>query len=169
MRFRLRTLLGALALAAGVAGLGRYGYDVQVAPSRRDAAVAASEGFHGVVVRWSGKPQGLSGMFRRATHVWFDEAEAFDAAAVRVGELTALESVQVLWRQALPHVERADRGEPDEVIAAWRRHPTLRQVLVDASVRGAPLKDPVELPTREDLAMLQRVLPGMEIVWMEVH
>ena len=169
MRFRLRTLLIGLALAAGVGGAGRVWYDVLVAPSRQDAAVLASEDFRGVAVRWSGDGRGWGNRLRRAQHLWLDEAEAFDAAAGRVGELTALESVQVLWRQASPHVERADRGEPDKVIAAWRRHPTLRQVLVDASVRGAPLGDRVELPTGDDLEMLKRALPEVEIVWMEVH
>lgn len=169
MRFRLRTLLRGLALATCAAGAGRYWYDVQVAPSRQDHAVVASEDFGGVVVRWSGERRGWARQWRRAAHVWFDDAEAFNAAAVRLGELTALESVQALWRQLSHHAEAADRGEHDDVIAAWRRHPTLRQVLVDASVRGAPLGDRVELSTRDDLEMLRRVLPEAEIVWMEVH
>ncbi len=55
------------------------------------------------------------------------------------------------------------------MIEAWRRHPTLREVLVDASVRGAPLGESVELYDRDDLATLQSALPGVKIVWMEVH
>lgn len=169
MRFRLRTLLSGLALATCAVGVGRYWYDVQVAPSRQDRAVVASEEFRGVVVRWSGERRGWAPQFGRVVHVWFDETEAFDAAATRLNELTAVESVQVLWRQLSEHAEAAERGESDEVLAAWRRRPTLRQVLVDASVRGAPLGDSVALPTRDDMELLKRALPNVEIVWMEVH
>jgi hypothetical protein len=83
--------------------------------------------------------------------------------------LTAVKSVQVLGRQIVPHATAFQRGESDGVIEAWRRHPTLREVLVDASVRGSPLGDEVELYDQEDLAVLQSALPGMKIVWMEVH
>jgi hypothetical protein len=162
-------MLAALALVAAIGGGTRYWYDVQVAPSRADAAVLASADFRGVTVRWSQPAADWWILRRRIAHVWFDEAKDFDAPARRLDEVTAVGSVQVLGRQLIPHAAAFQRGEPDAVIEAWRRHPTLRQALVDASVRGAPLGEPVRLYTREDLAILQLALPDLEIVWMEVH
>ena len=78
-------------------------------------------------------------------------------------------SVQVLGRQIVPHAEAFQRDGSDPVIDAWRRHPTLREVLVDASVRGAPLGDEVDLYDRTDLEVVRSALPGVKVVWMEVH
>ena len=166
-QFRLMTLLGAIAVAALAAGGARVWYEVQIAPQRADVAALAKE-MRGVNARWISAPA-LWGDMRRARHLWFDDAEHFDSAALRLGKLTAVESVQVLGRQIMPHAEAFQRDGADEVIEAWRRHPTLRRIEVDASVRGAPLGDRVELYTREDREMLQRALPGVKIVWMEVH
>jgi hypothetical protein len=169
MRFRLRTMLGALAVVAAAGGGARVWYDSLAAPRRADEAALAANDFQGVTARWSGAANDWFSFRRRAVHLWFDEAADFEAAAERLSELTAVESVQVLGRQIVSHAEAIQRGESDAVIAAWRRHPTLREVLVDASVRGAPLGGAVELYDQEDLATLQSALPGVKIVWMEVH
>jgi hypothetical protein len=108
-------------------------------------------------------------MRRRWRRMIFGASRLVEAAAEQLGELTAVESVQVLGRQIVPRAAAFQRDGTDGVIEAWRRHPTLREVLVDASVRGAPLGDEVELYDREDLARLQSALPGVRIVWMEVH
>jgi hypothetical protein len=165
----MTTLLIASSAAALAAGGARYFYEVKIASQRADEAVMAAPEMRGVVDLWIGPVSVWRGGGRRACHLWFDEAEDFAAASLQLGELTAVESVQVLGRQLIPHATAFQGGEPDAVIEAWRRHPTLRQVLVDASVRGAPLGEPVRLYTREDLAMLQLALPDLEIVWMEVH
>ncbi|QDT76058.1 hypothetical protein [Lacipirellula limnantheis] len=167
-QFRLMTLLGTIAVAALAAGGARVWYEVKIAPQRADEAALAGREMRGVVARRS-EASAWSGGGRRAVHLWFDEAVDFDAAASRLGELSAVASVQALGRQILPHAAAIQRGESDAVIDAWRRHPALREVLIDASVRGAPLGEVVELYDRDDLAMLQAALPGVKIVWMEVH
>ena len=169
MRFRLRTLLTLLAAAAAVAGAGRHCYDVQVMPSRRDAAWLASPELRGVTGRWSGAPNAGWSWRRRIQLVWLEEVEDFERASERLGELTAVEEVQVLGRQIMPHSVAFQRDGRDPVIEALRRHSTLQRLLVDASVRGAPLGDQVELFDRDDLATLQAALPNLEVVWMEVH
>jgi hypothetical protein len=169
MRFRLRTMLAVLALVAAAGGGARVCYDRLAAPRRADEAALAANDFRGVTARWSGAANGWLSFRRRAVHLWLDDAAGFEAAAERLGELTAVDSVQVLGRQIVPHAAAFQRGEPDGVIEAWRRHPALREVLVDASVRGAPLVDGVKLYDREDLATLQAALPEVKIVWMEVH
>lgn len=169
MRFRLRTMLAALALAAVVGGGARVWYDRVTAPRRADEAALAASDFRGVATRWSSAANDWFSFRRRAAHLWFDDATGFESAAERLGELTAVGSVQVLGRQIVPHAEAFQRDGSDPVIDAWRRHPTLREVLVDASVRGAPLGDEVKLYDRADLEVLRSVLPGVKIVWMEVH
>lgn len=161
------TLLAVIAFAAFVAGGARVWYEVRISPQRADEASLAGSEMRGVVARRSEASAWSGG--RRAVHVWFDEAEDFDAGAVRLGELTAVASVQVLGRQIVPHAEAFQRDGSDPVIDAWRRHPTLREVLVDASVRGAPLGDEVELYDRADLEVVRSALPGVKVVWMEVH
>ncbi|WP_428307062.1 hypothetical protein [Lacipirellula sp.] len=168
-RFRITTLLIASAMIALAAGGARMWYDVQVAPQRADEAALAAPEMRGVVDRWSGPVATWRGGGRRVQHLWFDEAETFDAAAAHLGDLTAVESTFVLARQIMPHAAAAARGERDEVIEAWRRHPALRMVEIDASVRGAPMGGAVELYDQEDRAMLAKALPKVEIVWMEVH
>ena len=168
-RFRLTTLLVAFMAAALAAGGARIWYEMRIAPQRADEAALASREFRSVTVRWSGAPNEWLNLHRRAVHVWFDESGDFGGAAKRLGELTAVESVQVLGRQIMPHAVAFQRDGADPVIEAWQRHPALRRVGVDASVRGAPLGDRVELYTREDLEMLQRTLPGVKIEWMEVQ
>lgn len=161
------TLLAVIAVAAITAGGARVWYEVRIAPQRADEAALAGPEMRGVVARRSAASAWSGG--RRAIHLWFDEAEDFGAGAARLGELTAVASVQVLARQIMPHAEAFRRDGRDVVVDAWRRHPALREVLVDASVRGAPLGEAVELYDRDDLATLQAALPGVEIVWMEVH
>lgn len=166
-QFRLLTLLAVIAVAALAAGGARVWYEARIAPQRADEAALATAEMRGVVARRSAASVWSGG--QRAVHLWFDEAEGFDAAAARLNELTAVASVQVLTRQIMPHAEAFQRDGRDVVIDTWRRHPALREVLVDASVRGAPLGEAVELYDRDDLAALRAALPGVEIVWMEVH
>ena len=163
------TLLGAIAVAALAAGGARIWYEARIAPQRADEAALASLELRGVVARRSESASVWSGGGRRAVHLWFDEAADFDAGASRLGELTAVASVQVLGRQIVQHAEAFLRDGRADVIDAWRRHPALREVLVDASVRGAPLGERVELYDRDDLATLREALPDVKIVWMEVH
>jgi hypothetical protein len=163
------TLMSVSAAAVLAAGGSRVWYEVQIAPQRADEAALASPEMSGVVARRGESASIWRGGGRRAVHLWFDEAADFDAGAPRLDELTAVASVQVLGRQIVPHAEAFRRDGRDEVIDAWRRHPTLQEVLVDASVRGAPLGDRVELYDRDDLATLQEALPDLKIVWMEVH
>jgi hypothetical protein len=162
-------MLATLAATALIAGGGRYWYDLQVRPSRAEALVLGSLEFRDVDPRLSIEAPAWWKLPPRVVHLWFDDAADFEGAAVRLGELTAVESVQVLGRQIVPHAEAFQRDGSDRVIDAWRRHPTLREVLVDASVRGAPLADEVELYDRDDLETLRSALPGVKIVWMEVH
>ena len=169
MRFRLRTMLAALALAAVVGGGARVWYDLLARPSRAEALVMGSFDFRDVDLRLSVAAPAWWKLPPRVVHLWFDDAADFEEAAVRLGELTAVESVQVLGRQIVPHAEAFQRDGSDPVIDAWRRHPTLREVLVDASVRGAPLGDEVELYDRADLEVVRSALPGVKVVWMEVH
>ena len=161
------TLLGAIAVAALAAGGVRVWYEIRIAPQRADEAALATAEMRGIVTRRSEASAWSGG--RRAVHLWFDEAEDFDAGATRLGELAAVASVQVLARQIMPHAEAFRRDGRDAVIDAWRGHPALRELLVDASVRGAPLGEAVELYDRDDLATLQAALPELKIVWMEVH
>ena len=162
-------MLATLAGAALVAGGGRYWYDLQVRPSRAEALVLGSLEFRDVVPRLSVGAPAWWKLPPRAVHLWFDDAADFDGATVRLGELPAVASVQVLGRQIVPHAEAFQRDGSDPVIDAWRRHPTLREVLVDASVRGAPLSDEVELYDRADQEMLQSALPRVKVIWMQVH
>lgn len=163
------TLLVASAVVVLAAGGARVWYDVQIAPQRNDEAALASPEMRGVVDQWSSPDATWRDGGRRVRHLWFDEAEAFDEAALQLGKLTAVESAFVLARQIMPHAATAAGGKRDDVIKAWRSHPTLRRLEVDASVRGAPLGDVVQLYSQEDRAMLKRALPKVEIVWMEVH
>jgi len=162
-------MLATLAATALIAGGGRYWYDLQVRPSRAEALVLGSLEFRDVDHRLSIEAPAWWKLPPRVVHLWFDDAADFEGAAVRLDELTAVESVQVLGRQIVPHAEAFQRDGSDPVIDAWRRHPTLREVLVDASVRGAPLGDEVELYDRADLETLRSALPGVKVIWMEVH
>lgn len=168
-QFRLMTLLVVFAIVALAAGGARVWYETRIAPQRADKAALGAPEMRGVVGRWVGPDSLWRGGGRRANHLWLEEAESFEAAATQLGELTAVESVFVLGRQIVPHAAAFQRDGTDEVIEAFRRHPTLRRIEVDASVSGATLGDRVELHTHDDLEMLKQALPGVKIVWMEVH
>ncbi len=170
MRFRLRTLLALLALVALAAGFLRWRYDSFAAAERHDNEVLHSDGFFLVhECRWKPAAHVWPTHFRRVDHLWCEDCTRLSDLAPRLGELTELRSMQVLARQILGHAALAAEGEPDTLIAALRRHPSLRQIIVDASVRGAPLESGSPLATRKDRAMLEAVLPNVEIVWIEVN
>jgi hypothetical protein len=169
IRFRVRTLLIVLAIGAFAAGVLRWRYNCAAAAQRRDQDVIQSDGFAKTDCRWQSTGRAWPGHFRRVEHLWCEECPELSRLAPRIGELTELKSIQVLARQILEHATLAANGENDVVIAALRSHPSLRQIIVDASVRGAPLASGATLATRKDLAMLLAVLPNLEIVWIEVN
>jgi len=168
-RFRLRTLLYVLAVTALAAGALRYGYDAQRAAHRRDLSTVLSADYRGTTWRWTAINSVWPEQFRRIEHLWCEEAEDLSRVLPRLDELTELKSLQVLARQIMPHAVAASSGRPDAVIAALRRHPCLDQIIVDASIRGAPLDYDAAPYTREDLAVLQAALPELQIVWIEVN
>jgi hypothetical protein len=162
-------LLAFLALVALAAGFLRWRYDSFAAAERHDNEVLQSPGFEKTMCRWKAATKVWPDRFRRVEHLWCDDCNDLSPLAPRLGELTQLQSIQVLARQILGHATLAAEGEPDPLIAALRSHPSLRQIIVDASVRGAPLESGSPLATRKDRAMLQAVLPNVEIVWIEVN
>jgi hypothetical protein len=89
--------------------------------------------------------------------------------APHLDELSELQKLVVLGRQLVPCAYRMRDTGSDVVIESLRRHPSLREIVVDASIRGAPLTIDVQLYTREDLSLLQEVLPNVAIVWIEVN
>jgi hypothetical protein len=94
--------------------------------------------------------------------------EAFPDVAGRLAELE-VSTLTLLGRQIVPQARAAASGETNAVIQALRRHPTLQQVVVDASIRGTPAEFEAPIYTREDLALLQELLPELEIVWIEAN
>jgi hypothetical protein len=169
IRFRVRTLLVVLATGAVAAGVLRWRYNSAAAAQRRDQEVVQSDSFAKTDCRWQSAGRLWPRQFRRVEHVWCEECPELSRLAPRIGELTELQSIQVLARQILGHAALANEGEADPLIAALQSHPSLREIIVDASVRGAPLESGAPLATRKDLAMLQAVLPNVEIVWIEVN
>jgi hypothetical protein len=153
-----------------MAGFLRWRYDSFAAAERHDKEVLQSDGFVQIYeYRWKPAARVWPTQFRRVEHLWCEDCPDLSRIAPRIGELTELQSIQVLLRQILGHAGIAAEGEPDTLIAALRSHPSLRQITVDASIRGAPLESGVPLATRKDLAMLQELLPNLEIVWIEVN
>ena len=161
-----------MVLAAG--GV-RWWYDARVAKYERQRLVTERLGGAGATALWTyvGPTQWNLGTsldgpaFRRPTHVYCDNV-ATDAFAGVAGHFAEIEvsTLMLLGRQIMPH---ARTGTADPVIEALRRHPTLRQVVVDASIRGTPAEFDAPIYTREDLALLEELLPELEIVWVEAN
>jgi hypothetical protein len=162
----MRTLLAGLALAAIAAGGIRYWYDLRTAAHRRDRQLVELPHFAGTTWRWSDIGRFSPEAFRRVEHLWCEDADLTEVAP-RLRVLDQLKSLQVLARQIVPHATVV--GAADPVAAALRRHPTLRQIVVDASIRGAPLEFDAPVYTRADLTRLEAALPNIEIVWIEVN
>lgn len=177
-RFRLRTLLLVAAVVAVAAGAVRWWYDGRVAEYERQRRLTASLRETGVSAVWTYVGPTLGDLenrldgpaFRRPTHVYCDDVptEAFATIADRLAELEA-STLVVLARQIMPHV-RADRaGATDGVIAALRRHRSLRRIVVDASIRGTPPEFDAPIYTAEDRALLEQSLPNLEVIWIEAN
>ena len=169
MRYRVRTMLLVLAATAIAAGGLRWRYDTLKAAHWRDLEIVQSAAYAKTECRWTAVTDVWPTQFVRVEHLWCEQCDELTRLAPRLGELTELKSIQIFARQVLGHASLAADGREDPVIGALRRHPTLKQLVVDATVRGAPLESGVSLATREDLAMLQAVLPNLQIVWMEVN
>jgi len=173
MRFKLRTLLGLIAAVAILAGLISSAYHARVVEFRRDMQVLAKLESAGIT--GSSTYVGPGGLerhlhqVRRVTRLWCEEATDLNQVAARLRELDRLEVLQVLARQIVPRADSAAEGKPDPLLRALNNHPSLRQIIVDASIRGAPLEFDAPLYTRKDLAKLEAALPKLEIIWIEVN
>jgi hypothetical protein len=178
MRFRVRTLLVLVGVLAAAAGGGRWWYDqrladyeaqMSVCAKLEDAEISALWSYQGPMLwdawKWLDGP-----LFRQPTHVYCDDATD-DAVAEQAGRLAQInvETLTVLGRQILPQARVVQRGEHNALIEALRRHPTLKHLVVDASIRGTPLEFDAPTYTSEDLALLEELLPNLDIQWIEVN
>jgi hypothetical protein len=178
-RFRLRTLLTVSAVVALAAGGVRWWYDARVAEHDRQKLIAGQLTSAKASILWSYVgPRRLElwklfdgPAFQRPTHAYCDDVttDAFAEVAPQLTELVGLNTLFVLGRQIMPHARTAHSGDADAVIETLREHSTLRQLVVDASIRGTPAEFEAPIYTREDLALLEEVLPELEIVWIEVN
>jgi hypothetical protein len=177
-RFQLRTLLVVTAAIALTAGAMRWWYDAQVAEYERQKQIVDQLGKLKVTFLWTAAgPDWLTDswtlderVFMRPTHGRFDEVatEAFAEIAAQLEPLD-LYQIDVFGRQILPHVDAVRSGRPNDVIDALRRHPTLRRIFVDASIRGTPPEFDAPIYTRKKLAALEAVLPSVSIIWTDVN
>jgi hypothetical protein len=178
LRFRVRTLLVVIAVLAIAGGAARWWYDQQMARYEAQKIICVGLDRARITALWSYEGPGawdawrwLDGpLFRQPTHVYCDSA-ADDAVAKQAPLLARLNvrTLTVLGRQIVPHARAAERGQTDALIAALRAHPTLKHLVVDASIRGTPLEFDAPTYTREDLALLEKLLPDLEIQWIEVN
>jgi hypothetical protein len=173
MRFRLRTLLAIFLVVTMAVGALRWWYNAQVAEHFRETAIVnaldahASWTYVGPKIPGFGKTLAENSKLTRATHLWLDDVPNPENFPDLLGELRSVASLQLLARQIIPRL--GDRAAGDPLLAALRRHPSLRKIIVDASIRGAPLEPDAPLYTREDLAKLKAALPELDIVWIEVN
>jgi hypothetical protein len=177
-RFRVRTLLIAITAVLLMCGGVRWWYDGRIAEHVQQKLLVDRLGELKVTFLWTAAgPDWLTDswmlderVFMRPTHGRFDEVatEAFAEIAAQLEPLD-LYQIDVFGRQILPHVDAARAGRPDDVIDALRRHPTLRRIFVDASIRGTPPELDAPIYTRKDLAALEGVLPNVSIIWTEVN
>ncbi|MBA3482391.1 MAG: hypothetical protein H0T51_11300 [Pirellulales bacterium] len=176
-RFRLRTLLIVTAAIVLTAGAMRWWYDSQLAEFARQKRVVAELGKSHVTVAWEFlgpkrmEHSRLDRVFRRPTNVWFEYITDGELAktAPRLAELTNLTTAYLLGSQIVPLAREVQAGETNGVIEALRAHPTLRTLVVDASIRGTPAEFDAPIYSRDDLALLEEVLPNLKIEWIEVN
>jgi hypothetical protein len=161
-----------LALTFTVGAL-RWWYNAQVAEHLREVAVIDALGAH---ARWTyvgpkipvfDKTLAENSELTRATHLWLEDVQNPDSCADLLAELRSLDSLQLLGRQIIPRLESGATGDP--FLTALREHPSLQKIIVDASIRGAPLEPDAPPYTRKDLAKLEAALPHVDIVWIEVN
>ena len=178
IKFRMRTLLTVVAVVALTAGGARWWYNVRIAEyriQRRLADELVGDGMFAVWTyvgpttfeawRWVEGP-----LFRRPTHAYSDHAadEALADHAATLRELQ-VETLTTLARQIVPHVRAAAEGKDDPLVAALRGHPTLVNLVIDASIRGTPEGFEQPLYTREDLAAVEAALPKLRVQWIEAN
>ena len=138
-----------IAMLAVVGGGARWWYDQRVAEYDRqqricmeldDARITALWSYQGPTLwdawKWLDRP-----LFRQPTHVYCDDATD-DAVAEHAGRLARInvQTLTLLGRQIMPHARAAEQGQSNALIDALRAHPTLKHVVVDASIRGTPLE-----------------------------
>jgi hypothetical protein len=178
IRFRLRTLLALLSLVALIGGGGRYWYNARLAEYERQRLVAERLEARGASIYWSyvGPSwleawKALDGpLFRRPTHAYGESVPQPEfAAAVEESGQIDMTTLVVLGRQIMPHAYETKARAGDAVIERLRRHRTLKRLVVDASIRGAPLEYDAPLYTREDKSLLEELLPNVRIDWIEVN
>jgi hypothetical protein len=178
IQFRMRTMLVAVALIALAIGGGRWWYDSRMEAHETQRRICMALDNDGISMLWSYEgPRAwdawkwLDGpLFRQPTQVYCDDA-ADDAVAEAADHLAQLNGVtlNVLGRQVVPHAHTAERGETSPLIDALQAHPTLRRLVVDATIRGTPVEYDAPLYTREDLALLESLLPNLQIDWIEAN
>jgi hypothetical protein len=176
----MRTLLMAIALIVLAIGGARWWYDARIGEYERQKQIFEQH-LHplnvSALLDYTG-PSSLENfelfdrpVFWRYTEAYCEDVcdEDFSKAIEQLGLLVDLDKLLVLGRQIVPQARTAQSGEANSVIEALRRHPTLRQVVVDASIRGTPAEFEAPIYTREDLALLEELLPNVEIQWIEVN
>jgi len=166
------------AVVALAAGGVRWWYDAQLANVQyqlkltdrlRDEGVAIAWSYTGPRAfkawRWLPRP-----LFWTPRYVYAEQAadDVLDKNAAAFAELQ-MQTMVILARQLAPHVQADAQGRRDPLIDVLRRHPTLKRLVVDASIRGTPAEFDAPIYTREDLALLERVLPNLKIEWIEVN
>jgi hypothetical protein len=176
VRFRLRTLLSIVAGIALTIGGARWWYDSRIAEYEQQKEVALQLALHydaqfketGSGVQWL--PRWLDPrLFRRPIIGYCEPVGDMAVIATHLNEFTELKRLVVLGRQLVPCAYRMRDTGNDLVIESLRQHRSLREIVVDASIRGAPLTTDIQLYTREDLALLEELLPNVQIQWIEVN
>ena len=177
-QFRLRTLLTAVAVIALTAGGLRWWYDGRIAEAeyerqerlRLELSLSTDTqlSYFGSDVRRLSRYFDER-LFRRVTNAYCEGVDDFAAIAPRLDEFTSLRRLVVLGRQIIPHARRMRDAGSDAVIESLRRHPSLQEIVVDASIRGAPLDVDIRLYMRDDLALLKELLPNLQVEWIEAN
>jgi hypothetical protein len=174
----MRTLLLAVAVLAVTGGGARWWHDQRMAKydsqkkvciELADVRITALWSYEGP--RWLNAWKILDGpLFRQPTHVYCDNAadDAVAENALRIGQLN-VETLTILGRQIVPHARAVEQGESSRLIDVVRAHPTLKHLVVDASIRGTPLEFDAPTYTVRDRELLEELLPGVEIQWIEVN
>jgi hypothetical protein len=176
MRFRLRTLLAAFIAVIVTVGLARWWYNLQVRRHVLEVAAMTKLAARGGVASWTYDGPALPGMSKaierhtdltQVSHLWCENIDSLDPLASRIAELARMKSIQLLARQIVPRLARS--VDEDPLLRALGHHPSLKQIIVDASIRGAPVELDAPPYTREDLRKLEAALPNVEIIWIEVN
>jgi hypothetical protein len=174
----MRTILAMIAVFAVLAGGARWWYDRRMAAYEEQLRICleleaqgmdAVWNYQGPMVgdawKWFGGP-----LFAKPTHIYCDDAQddAVANVAIRLSQVN-VQTLALLGRQIIPQARAAKRGESSDFINALRTHRTLTDLVVDSSIRGTPVEFDAPIYTREDLALLQELLPNVEVHWIDVN